>query len=249
MCVCVSLSHFHSVRPCANRLNPFQPVAGEWLRAAPAAGALPPRPLGGGIPAGGMPGGGMPGGGMPGGMYPPRGPPPRGMMPPGGPGMGMMRPPPFHGTICVYPQSPLCSIMLITLCVGMLLFDANRSTARPTYDGRTHERNGWRPHGPQCHAAASANVHLRSAVAVYGSQIHDPSHPSCSVILEHSVNEPTGQSSQTGKQQQGKSTHLSHSFMYLPFCFCLMLMLLWMLSDLPKAYVVVVVAFFLMNML
>ncbi|GAB9464024.1 unnamed protein product [Globisporangium polare] len=70
---------------------------GEWLRAAPAAGALPPRPLGGGIPAGGMPGGGMPGGGMPGGMYPPRGPPPRGMMPPGGPGMGMMRPPPFHG--------------------------------------------------------------------------------------------------------------------------------------------------------
>uniref|UniRef100_K3WTM9 U1 small nuclear ribonucleoprotein C n=1 Tax=Globisporangium ultimum (strain ATCC 200006 / CBS 805.95 / DAOM BR144) TaxID=431595 RepID=K3WTM9_GLOUD len=53
---------------------------GEWLRAAPAAGSLPPRPMGGG---------------MPGGMYPPRGPPPRGMMPPGGP--GMMRPPPFHG--------------------------------------------------------------------------------------------------------------------------------------------------------
>ncbi|KAF1328813.1 U1 small nuclear ribonucleoprotein c, partial [Globisporangium splendens] len=61
----------------------FVYVAGEWLRAAPAAGSLPPRPMGGGM-----------GGGMPGGMYPPRGPPPRGMMPPGGP--GMMRPPPFH---------------------------------------------------------------------------------------------------------------------------------------------------------
>ncbi|KAJ0406183.1 hypothetical protein P43SY_000367 [Pythium insidiosum] len=48
---------------------------GQWLRGPPAPGALPPRPMPGGMPPGP-------------GMFPPRGPPPpRGMMPPGACGL------------------------------------------------------------------------------------------------------------------------------------------------------------------